>query len=61
MSSPVFSRPTRDALSGGCLNGILSNPGAKATNMVKASWASLNFVLPLEDAEVVLLSKEIFL
>lgn len=59
MSSPVFSRLTRDALSGDYLNGILPTTGAKATNMVRASWASLNFVLPLEDAEVVLLSKEI--
>ena len=57
----MFSRATRGALSGGYLNGILSNTGAKATNMVRASWASLNFVLPLEDAEVVLLSKEISL
>ena len=57
----MFSRATRGALSGGYLNGILSNTGAKAMNMVRASWASLNFVLPLEDAEVVLLSKEISL
>ena len=61
MSLPRFPRPTRDTLSGGYLNGILSNTGAKATDLARASWTTDNFVFPLEDAEVKILSKEISL
>ena len=42
MSSHGFPRPTRDTLSGGHLNGILSNTGAKATDMARASWTTDN-------------------
>lgn len=38
LSSPGLRRPTRDALSGGYLNRVCSNTGAKATDMVRAVW-----------------------
>lgn len=61
MSSPGLPWPTRDVLSGGYLSGILSSTGATATGVARAVWAPLSSVLPVEDAEVGLLSKEPFL
>lgn len=60
-SSPGFSRLTIVALSGRYLYGILSNMGAKITIMARVLWASLDFVLPLEDVGEGLLRKELFL
>lgn len=58
MSSTRVPRPTTDTLSGGYLNGILSNTGAKRPQIWLGLHGLLTTVFPLEDAEVEILSKK---